>query len=222
MIRCVRAGRVARVAAIGALGALVGVVGVLGVSGCSSGIVHLSHDEFERLPRDSRQEIFDAENDLVIARNRQDDAVERKEKTEQSIDELEQRWKRADKRLNASGQGARSSQARRVFDAQKVYLESEVEVAQATITTSEEGTELSRARLQLVRGRQLARIGRVTVASLKPLEEKLASIDTRVKASSAAETTLRVRAQAQLDAWKAAQDSYARSTGDYDTAVLGD
>jgi hypothetical protein len=185
-------------------------------------MVHLSHDEYERLPRDSRQEIFDAENDLVIARNREDDAVERKEKAERSIDELEERWKRASARLTASGQGGRTSQARKVFDAQKVYLESEVEVSKAAIVTTEAGTDLSRARLQLVRGRQLARIGRVTVVSLKPLEEKVASIDARVKSSTTAETTLRARAQSQLDAWKAAQDSYARSTGDYDTAVLGD
>lgn len=198
------------------------VLAVAAAPGCGSGMVHLSHDEYERLPRDSRQEIFDAENDLVIARNREDDAVERKEKAERSIDELEERWKRASARLTASGQGGRTSQARKVFDAQKVYLESEVEVSKAAIVTTEAGTDLSRARLQLVRGRQLARIGRVTVVSLKPLEEKVASIDARVKSSTTAETTLRARAQSQLDAWKAAQDSYARSTGDYDTAVLGD
>jgi hypothetical protein len=190
--------------------------------GCSSGMVHLSHDEYERLPRDSRQEIFDSENDLVIARNRQDDAVEHRDRAERAIDELEERWQRASKRLTASGQGGRISQARKVFDTQKVYLESEVEVAKAAISTTEAGTDVARARLQLVRGRQLARIGRVTVGSLKPLEEKVASIDAQVKSATNAENALRARAQGQLDAWKAAQDSYARSTGDYDTAVLGD
>jgi hypothetical protein len=192
------------------------------VLGCSSGMVHLSHDEYERLPRDSRQEIFDSENDLVIARNRQDDAVEHREKAERAIDELEERWQRASKRLTATGQAGRISQARKVFDTQKVYLDSEVEVAKASITTTEAGTDVARARLQLVRGRQLARIGRVTVGSLKPLEEKVASIDAQVKSATNAENALRARAQGQLDAWKAAQDSYARSTGDYDTAVLGD
>ena len=190
--------------------------------GCGSSVVHLSHDEFDRLPRDSRQEIFDAENDLVIARNRQDDAVEKAEKTERAIDELARRWARATARLTAAGQAARMSQARKVFDTQRALLDSEVEVAQAQIGTTETGTAVARARLQLVRARQLARIGRMTLAELKPLEDNVASFDARLKAYTTAETSLRARAQSQLDASKAAAYAYASSTGDYDTGVWGD
>jgi hypothetical protein len=190
--------------------------------GCGSGGVHLSHDELERLPRDSRQDIFDAENDLVIARNRQDDAVERRDKLDREEDELEQRWKRTSTRLNASGQGGKTSQARKIFDSERAYLDSEIDVAKASMATTEAGTDLARARLQLVKARQLARIGRATVASLKPLEDDVASLDARVKAASSAESGLRSKAQTQLAAWKAADDSYARTTGDYDTGVWSD
>jgi hypothetical protein len=190
--------------------------------GCGSSGVQISHDELERLPRDSRQDIFDAENDLVIAHNRQDDAADRREKLEREEDEVEQTWKRASTRLNASGQGGKVSQARKIFDSRRAYLDSEIDVAKASMATTEAGTDLARARLQLVKARQLARIGRATVASLKPLEDNVASLDARVKAAASAEGGLRSKAQTQLAGWKAADDSYARATGDYDTGVWSD
>jgi hypothetical protein len=198
--------------------ALLALLAVL-ASGCGNGTIHLSREEYDRLPHDSRQEIFDAENDLVIARNRQDDAVERKVKTDHAISEIEQRWKKATTRLTASGQGGRISQARKVFDTHKAYLSMDLDVAEATIKTTAVGTDVSRARLQLVRARQLARIGRVTLASLKPLEDNVTSLENQLKSATAAESSLRTKAQSQLDAWKAAEDEYARASGDYDTGV---
>jgi hypothetical protein len=187
--------------------------------GCAAG--ELSHDEYERLPRDARQEIFDAENDLVIARNRQDDAEEHKRMAERARGELDARWKRASDRLEAAKQGAKVGTVRRVFDAHIAYLDSEVDVATAEIRATRAGTELNRSRLELVRQRELARIGRATVGSLKELEAKVASLEAAVKDASTAATTARTRASTQLEAWKTAEDSYAQ-TGDYDTIVWGD
>jgi hypothetical protein len=189
------------------------------VPGCGSSVVQLSHDEFDRLPHDSRQEIFDAENDLVIARNRQDEAEDRKIATERAIDQLAERWRRSEKRLTASGQGARIGQARKVLDTNKAYLSSAMDVAEAGIETTRLEADLSRARLVLVRQRQAARIGRATLGSLKPLEEKVASLEAKVKAAAGVQNNLRVHAQSMLDTWKGAEDEYAGASGDYDTGV---
>ena len=56
----------------------------------------------------------------------------------------------------------RAEQVRQVFDKHRAYLDAEVDVAAMGIRTTGMQTELSRARLQLVRLRQLARIGRMT------------------------------------------------------------
>jgi hypothetical protein len=184
------------------------------VPACGSS--ELSHAEYERLPRDARQEIFDAENDLVIARNRQDDAEERKRAAERARGDLDQRWKRTSERL-----GAKVGTVRKVFDANIAYLDSEVDVAASDIRETRAGTDLNRARLELARQRELARIGRATVGSLKLLEGKVTSLEAAVKAAATAATAARTRASTQLEAWKTAEDSYAQ-TGDYDAIVWGD
>jgi hypothetical protein len=195
---------------------------VLALVGCAGGST-LSHADFDRLPRDARQEIFDAENDLIIARNRQDGAEDRKRNTTRAYTDLDKRWKRTAQRLTAAGQAAKIPQARKVVDAEGAYLSSEVQVASAEIQTTSLETELSRARLALVRQRELARIGRVTGASLKPLEATMTSLEARLKADATSATAVRTRAEGWLEAWKAAEDEYARASGgDYDTVVWGD
>jgi len=51
--------------------------GLLLAGACGTSAPSLSRAERDRLPRDARQEIFDAENDVIIAHNRQDEAEER-------------------------------------------------------------------------------------------------------------------------------------------------
>ena len=197
---------------------LISSLALLASVGCSASLI--SHADYERLPHDARQEIFDSENDLVIARNREDSAEDRKRNMTQALDELDVRWQRTTQRLTAAGQAARLPQARTVRDARAAYLAAEVQVGAAEIQTTRLETELSRARLALVRQRQLARIGRVTGASLKPLEAAVATLETSLKAATTAATAVRTRAENGLEAWKAAEDEYARASGgDYDTVV---
>jgi hypothetical protein len=189
------------------------------VLGCGSGVVDLSREELDRLPRDSRQEIFDAENDVVIARNRQDETDDKKRATEQAIADLEARWERIEKRLSSGGQSGKIAPARKVFEANKAYLGALMNAIDAAVETTRLEAALSRARLDLVRQRQAARIGRATLGSLTPLERKVAEAEAKVKAASAAQIDLRAQAQSRLDAWKGAEDEYARSSSDYDTGV---
>jgi hypothetical protein len=188
--------------------------------GCGSGVVSISPSEFDRLPRESRQEVFDAENDLVIAKNREDDAEDHKHAAQAASTRLEDRWNRMSKRLAASNQQAKMPLARKVFDAQGAYLAAEIEVASAEIEQARVETDLSRARLLLVRQRQLARIGRVTVGSLDPLEKSVTALEASFKQASTGTNAVRTRAEQQLEAWKTAEDDYTRTSGgDFDTVV---
>jgi hypothetical protein len=187
--------------------------------GCGSGAVQLSHEEYSRLPSEYRLELFDAENDLVIARNREDEAEDRKATAEREMSALDQRWKRTSQRLNSTGQAAKSSKARHVFDMNVSYVASEISVASASIHSAEVETRLRRARLDLVRQRQVARIGRATVSSIKPLEDRVKVFEGKLKEATAAEVDLRSKVQAQLNAWKQAEDEYASTSSDFDTNV---
>jgi len=187
--------------------------------GCGSGAVQLSHEEYGRLPREYRLELFDAENDLVIARNRRDEAADHRADAERALADLNHRWDRTTKRLSSSGQAAKLPKARHVFDMNVAYLASQVDVADAGIRRAEAETRVRQARLEVVAQRQAARIGRATVASIKPFEEAVTKLEGKLKAASAAEAELRTRVQTQLNAWKVAEDDYAATANDYDTGV---
>jgi hypothetical protein len=184
-------------------------------AGCGAGAIGLTREEYERLPREYRQEIFDAENDVVIARNRLDEATEREAAAERAQAELGLRWQKTSQRLLNSRMSAMIPKAHNVFDMSVACATALVDVAQAAIRKTEVDVQLNRARLHLVRQRQLARIGRATLASLKPLEDAVADLDRTLKAASSDEVESRTRVQTRLNAWKAAEDQYVGATGDY-------
>ena len=67
------------------------------LAACGSTAPSLSRAERERLPLDGRQEIFDAENDLIIARNRADLAADHLRSLDETIaglDDVETRYER--------------------------------------------------------------------------------------------------------------------------------
>jgi hypothetical protein len=65
------------------------------LAACASTSPTLSRVERERLPLDGRQEIFDAENDVIIARNRADMAQERLRAVEESLASWATGWTEA-------------------------------------------------------------------------------------------------------------------------------
>ena len=187
---------------------------------CGTSAPSLSRAERDRLPRDARQEIFDAENDLVIARNRQDEAVERLRALRDALDQLDERQGRSEKRLSATpGGSSRVSALRKVTRAEQDYIEARQEVADSDVEVAEQEVRTARARLDLVKQRQLVRIGKEPLASLKGFEKAIEAQEAKDKHKWASSLDLRSRAQARLDAWKAAQESYAIQTGDFDSGV---
>jgi chromosome segregation ATPase len=187
---------------------------------CGTSGSNLSRNERDRLPRDARQEIFDAENDLVIARNRQDEAMDRLRAVREAMNQLDDRQDRSEKRLSAlPGGSGRISALRKVTRAEQDYLDARRDVAKAEVEVAEQETVTARARLDLVKHRQLVRIGKEPLASLKHFEEVIEAEEAKGKEKRASSLDLRSKAQASLDAWKAAEENYASQTSDFDSGV---
>ena len=196
------------------------VVLLLLLGACGTSAPSLSRNERDRLPRDARQEIFDAENDVIIARNRQDEAMERLRAVREAMDQLDERQERSEKRLSSTpGGSSRISALRKVTRAEQDYLDARQDVAKAEVEVAAQETITARARLHLVKQRQLVRIGKEPLASLKDFEKAIEAEEAKGKEKRASSLDLRSKAQASLDAWKAAQEAYADQTRDFDSGV---
>ena len=196
------------------------VVLILLLGACGTSAPSLSRNERDRLPRDARQEIFDAENDVIIARNRQDEAMERLRAVREAMDQLDERQERSEKRLSSTpGGSSRISALRKVTRAEQDYLDARQDVAKAEVEVAAQETITARARLHLVKQRQLVRIGKEPLASLKDFEKAIEEEEAKVKEKRASSLDLRSKAQSSLDAWKAAQETYASQSGDFDSGV---
>jgi hypothetical protein len=193
------------------------------LTACASTSPNLTRDERERLPLDGRQEIFDAENDVIIARNRTDMALEHLRSIEEALARLDDRQDRSEKRLKANaGTAGHVSLLRKVTRAEENYLEARKDVAEAEVEVAQQETRISKSRLDLVKQRQLVRIGKAPMASLKDFEKAIADQEARGKQSRSSSLDLRTKAQSLLDTWKTAQADYARQTRDFDSGIWVD
>jgi hypothetical protein len=190
------------------------------LAACGSTAPQLSRDERERLPLDGRQDIFDAENDLVIARNRADLARDRLAEVEATLSGLDDARAQSQKRLGAnSATASRIPLLRKVTRAERDYLDARREVALAEVAVARQETRIAVARLSLAKQRQLIRIGKAPSASLKDFERAIEEQEAKGKQTRGSSLDLRTKAQGLLDAWKYAQAEYASQTGDYETGI---
>jgi len=185
--------------------------------GCGSTSPSLTRAERDRLPLDGRQEIFDAENDLVIALNRADLARDQLRALKKAEDDLDDVQKSCERRLAA--QSDRIPHLRKVIRAERDYLEARGDVAEAEVTVAEQEIRIARSRLDLVKQRQLVRTGKAPSASLKTYERAIDEQEAKGKQVRSTSMDLRTKAQGLLDQWKYAEAEYARQTGDFDSGI---
>jgi hypothetical protein len=187
---------------------------------CGSTAPSLSQAERERLPLDSRQAIFDAENDLVIARNRADLALDQLAAVEASLEALDDTEAHNRKRLGANpATSGRISLLRRLTPAERDYLDARRDVALAEVAVAKQEIRIAQARLALVMQRQLVRIGKAPSTSLPAMERAIDEQEARGKETRASSLDLRTKAQGLLDVWKNRQAEYAAQTGDFDSGI---
>jgi hypothetical protein len=180
----------------------------------------LSRNERERLPLDGRQEIFDAENDLIIARNRADLADDQLHGVESALAELDRILKRSESRLAANpATTGRIPLLRKVVRTERDYLDARRDVALAEVTVAAQEIRIAQVRVDLVKQRQLVRIGKAPFASLAAFERAIDEQEAKGKQTRSSSFDLRTKAQGLLDLWKYTQAEYAVQTGDFDSGI---
>ena len=190
------------------------------LAACGSTVPSLSRAERERLPLDGRQEIFDAENDLVIALNRVDLARDQRSSVRAAEDGLDEVQKSCERRLTAiPAQAGNIPALRKAIRTERDYLEARGEVASAEVAVAQQEVHIARARLDLVKQRQLVRIGKAPLASLKAFEQAIDDQEAKGKQVRSTALDLRTKAQGLLDLWKYSQAEYAGQTGDWDSGI---
>jgi hypothetical protein len=196
------------------------LAGVLLLAACGSTVPSLSRAERERLPLDGRQEIFDAENDLIIARNRADLAADHLRSLDETIAGLDDVETRYERRLAGTPTGSqRTPLLRKVARAERDYLDARREVATAEVVVAKQEIRIAQVRVDLVKQRQLVRIGRAPFASLTSFERAIDVEEAKGKETRSSSLDLRTKAQKLLDLWKYMQADYARQTGDFDSGI---
>ncbi len=196
------------------------LAGVCLLAACGSTAPSLSRAERERLPLDGRQEIFDAENDLIIARNRADLASDHLRSIEGTISGLDDVETRYERRIAATPTASvRTPLLRKVAKAERDYLDARRDVAVAEVVVAKQEIRIAQSRVDLVKQRQLVRIGKAPFASLTTFEQAIEIQEAKGKETRSSSLDLRTKAQKLLDLWKYMQADYARQTGDFDSGV---
>jgi hypothetical protein len=169
---------------------------------------------------DGRQEIFNAENDLIIARNRADQAQDQLRSVENYLDLLDVKFEQSKKRITSQPTSSiHLPLFQKTYVAQEVYLKSRREVGRAEVKVAKQDIRIARVRLDHVLQRQLVRIGKAPLASLDFFEKTILEEEAESNNLRSASLDLRTKAQTLLDAWKTAQDDYARQTNDFDSGI---
>jgi hypothetical protein len=179
----------------------------------------LSRTLYKRLPRDARMAIYDRENDLTIAKSRRDEALAQLAEIGRRKDELSQALKTGEARLKKSGHGERSGGLRKMAGARRAFYDAQAKTAKMAMKYAEAEIDAATARLEQARQQQLIRFGLAQESTLVPFD---ATVKQREKdATQAQRQELDARAQQQqvFTNWKAAEEQYASSTGDFDAGI---
>jgi len=99
------------------------------------------------------------------------------------------------------------------------YYSTASSISAADVTVATQEIRIAQVRVNLVKQRQLVRIGKAPFASLAAFERTIDEQEAKGKQTRASSLDLRTKAQGLLDLWKAAQAEYATQTGDFDSGI---
>ena len=92
-------------------------------------------------------------------------------------------------------------------------------MALAEVTVAAQEIRMAQVRVDLVKQRQLVRIGKAPFASLAAFERTIDEQEAKGKQTRSSSLDLRTKAQGLLDLWKYTQAEYAVQTGDFDSGI---
>ena len=188
------------------------------LAGCAAPTAQLSPEMLARLQRESRIEIYDRENDVVIARNKQDEARRRVSLLSSEIETLGERAKKMEMRAVKAGGPALAS-LQKTVTARRGYLEAQKHLAEMQLAVAENRVEVASARLEQTRQRQLIRTGRALQPSILPFDARVELLEKQLADRERREADMHLGTEASFEVWKSAEDAYAKATGDYDTGI---
>ena len=172
-----------------------------------------------RLPHDARQAVYEAENDVVIAKNRRDEARFEIARLGAECGAARAQWERSQERLKKAGGGDRVGKARHVLDAHLSYVSAEEDAADAALDRADVEVDLARARAEQVRFAQAVRYGIAPEAQMVVLDGEVTKLDEAARAAEKKQLDLHVKAIKAFEVWKQTAIEYARATKDFDTGV---
>ena len=189
---------------------------------CGGNSARVSPELYARLSHDDQAAIYERENDVTIAWSRRDDAVLAVRNTRLRLDELSEQWRHAKERFERTNQSARVDGAAKLRDTHKAFLEEQLRIAEAHVSYREKEIVAARARLDRQRARQLVKSGMASEKTLDDFEKRVKDSEQEARDSEKRELDLRSESQKKFLEWKAAENEYARASGDYDSLVWVD
>jgi len=188
--------------------------------GCAAPTANLPPDVLQRLQREARAEIYDRQNDIVIAQGRRDDVLLQLESLRRDGDEIDARAKRVATRLAKQPEGPVHVAAMKgTLAAHHAYLDAERKQAEAALDAADVDLALASARLEQTRQRQLVRTGRALAKAMAPFDARVDALEKRSSDLQRRVQDLRAETEKSYEAWKTAEEQHARAAGDWDAGI---
>ena len=188
---------------------------------CSGPQANVPADVLLRMQSEARTEIYDRENDLSIARDRLDEARDREAAVRRERADVDEAQKRLKVRLGKAG-GDREGKVGKSIDAHRSYLDAQLRQLSALQDVYAAQADAAHARLEQTRQRELVRTGRELAKSMKAFDKNVEAQEKRVASRERREGDIRLETEKAYEAWQAAAGEYAKTTGDWDSAIWTD
>ncbi|MCC6809071.1 MAG: hypothetical protein IT381_16705 [Deltaproteobacteria bacterium] len=182
----------------------------------------LSSELYQRLNREDRAAIYERENEVTIAQSRRDEAKIFQARTKQRVKELDEQWDRCKERLEKQNQAGRIDGAKKLLETHEAFLDEQLKIAAAHLEWRTLEIDTAKARLELQKQRQLVKSGHARETTLESFEQRVREAEREAREGEKKELDLRAESQKKFLEWKAAENEYAKASGDWDSLVWVD
>jgi len=161
----------------------------------------------DELPLEGRRWAYEAENEIIIALDRRDDAAERLADARAKVEEAEA----------AEDTASRSGKAKEPAKALVAWREAQRRHAEAKVDEAEVAVYCARTSFELTKARLAVRFGfPVKEGFVKGFESQHESCAKEMADAAAATRDAEVKAAKALEGWRESRREYVNRTGDHD------
>ncbi|MFH0901876.1 MAG: hypothetical protein V2A73_14695 [Pseudomonadota bacterium] len=194
------------------------VLGLLFFCGCASS-PRIPVELVDRLPPEGKAAIHESENEVIIARNSRDLALEALARARAEARELDERWERAQARLKKAKRLGDVGLAKKVVDARQRHADARVELAETRVECADAAIGKAIAKLDKTKYGELVRFGAAPGSGMTHWEQRVADAEKGAEEAQRREINLQAKALEFFEGWKRAEQEYIQTAGDHDTCV---